>query len=933
MPISISHWENTRRLTKISIPSSRLLRTTSWRIICGAWSSQRRKKYAEADRILDRIGTGFAAFWPGYYVQGATKLELGQYAQAETTLGKYLAHVPDDIKAAKLIAIAALQQQAAPRAIEYLKPFADKTPADAATLAVLGTAYMADHKPDLALQQFQKAAALDPENPAIKTQIGVSEIDIGQSEQGLAALEQVFGTEAGAPIAGPTLVVMDLRAQRLDKAAEAASALIKRDAKNPIYHTLLGIVRAAQKDYPGAESAFRAALKINPDLPDTTRDLAQIYVATNRPDEARNLYNELLTKNPNEVRTLLGLADTYIAQQKWTEAIDTLNRARTAARNDPAPGLKLVSVYQKREDWTSAKTVAAELAAQFPGDANILDTEGQAQLAAGDRDGAIASFKRAYALAPNSVPILSRYLTALKSAKYFTEARGVLQEAIRRDPRNSSMKADLIRFEADINGVDAAVVKARALAASDPEDHIYDLVSAELYEKAGRSRDAIAVLEKVAAAKPSDEDLAIELAKLYARSGDFLKAEGVLAARLHADPTNIALSTAMARQYFLTGRVPDAKKLFADLLAKRPNDVVALLALAQIATAARNWPEATDYLNRARTAVPNDPAPGIALVNLELLRQDWKNAVATAAQIAEQFPANTDVLDAKERAQTASGDTEGGIATARRIYELSANSIPAMTGYVALLRKAKEFAKAQTVLQAALARDPKNNQVKGDLIRVEAEIGGMLAGLAKAHAFAKEDPGNSLYDIVSAELYEKAGRRDDAVDLLEKAVAARPSDGALIGALSSLYVRTGDPAKAEAMLNARLKANPTDVAIRSALASFYLEQKKYGNAIAEYTHVVAEHPAGAAALNNLRDHLGHPRRRQSTVSFRAARGRRPSARRAIERQARELRSSQESGIQAANADAATARRRLGSRRAESQFARAQVGNRRLRRCA
>ena len=60
----------------------------------------RRKKYAEADRILDRISTGFAAFWPGYFVQGATKLELGQYAQAETTFGKYLAHVPDDIKAA-----------------------------------------------------------------------------------------------------------------------------------------------------------------------------------------------------------------------------------------------------------------------------------------------------------------------------------------------------------------------------------------------------------------------------------------------------------------------------------------------------------------------------------------------------------------------------------------------------------------------------------------------------------------------------------------------------------------------------------------------------------------------------------------------------------------------------------------------------------------
>jgi len=205
-------------------------------------------------------------------------------------------------------------------------------------------------------------------------------------------------------------------ARRLDKAAEVAASLIKRDAQNPIYHTLLGEVRAAQQDYPAAEGAFRAALAIKPDLTAATRDLAQVYSATGRTDEARNLYNDLLAKNPNEANALLGLADTYIAQQKWTEAIDAINRARAATRNDSAPGLKLVGVYQRRQDWISAKTVAAELAAQFPGDANILDAHGQAQLAAGETNGAISSFKRAYELAPNSVPILSRYLASLGGA-------------------------------------------------------------------------------------------------------------------------------------------------------------------------------------------------------------------------------------------------------------------------------------------------------------------------------------------------------------------------------------------------------------------------------------------------------------------------------------------------------------------------------------
>lgn len=294
-----------------------------------------------------------------------------------------------------------------------------------------------------------------------------------------------------------------------------------------------------------------------------------------------------------------------------------------------------------------------------------------------------------------------------------------------------------------------------------------------------------------------------------------------------------------------------ATKLFSELVARQPNDVVALLGLAEVATTERNWAEATDYVNRARAAKPTDPTPGIVLVNLALLRQDPKRAVATASQIAEQFSTNTDVLDAKGRAQTAAGDTDGAIATYKRIYELSPNSVPAMAGYVAQLNGAKKFSEARTVLQAALARDPKNDQVKVALIRIESEIGGMRAGLAKARGFAGEDPGNPLYDIVSAELYEKAGRRDDAIDLLEKAVANRPSSDALIGALSGLYARTRDPGKAEAVLNTRLKADPKDVAIRSTVALLYLEQKKYDEATAEFTRVVAERPADAAALNNL----------------------------------------------------------------------------------
>ena len=811
----------------------------------------KQQQYAAADRIFDRISPAFPKFWTGYYLQGATKLALGQFAQAESVLSKYLAFAPVDQRATRLIASAALQQRAPSRAIDYLKPYADKSAADAATLSLLGSAYMADGKPELALQQFEKAATLDPENQTIKARMAISEINSGRGPEGLAELEQVFASESGATIAGPTLVLTELRAGRIQKAADVASALIKLDADNPLYQTLLGEVQVAQRDYAGAETAFRAALARNPEFAAATRDLAKLYLATGRADAARKVYSDLLSKKPDDGSALLGLADIAITEKKWSEAIDYINRARTAAPNDPAAGVKLVNVYEMRQDWSNARTVAGELVAQFPRDVNVQIAQATAFLGSGDTTSAISSYKRAFEMAPNSIPILSGYVSLLTSAKEFREARTVLQQAVTRDPRNAPLKADLIRLEAEIDGLDAALAKARAFTKDDPENGIYDLVSVELYEKAGRPQDAVALLETAVAARPSADSLTTALSRLYTSVGDLTKAETVLTRRLAADPKSLTVRSALARLYQTTGRIDDAKKSYEVLLSQSPTDVAALLGLAEIAVVQKKFTEATDYITRARTAAPNDPAPGLLLVNMYGLQQDWKQAASAAAELVSQFPTNVDVLDARGRVQIAARDTDGALSTYKRALELAPASKPVLSRYASLLKEAKNFQEERTVLQAALERDPKNTSLKGELIRVEADIGGLEAGLAKARRFANDDPGNSIYDIVSAELYENAGRKSEAIALADQVAATQPTDDNLTLALFRLYTRADDPTKAEGVLNARLKADPKDFAIRSVLAGFYLEQKKYDPAVAEYMRLVTERPADPSALNNL----------------------------------------------------------------------------------
>jgi predicted Zn-dependent protease len=249
---------------------------------------------------------------------------------------------------------------------------------------------------------------------------------------------------------------------------------------------------------------------------------------------------------------------------------------------------------------------------------------------------------------------------------------------------------------------------------------------------------------------------------------------------------------------------------------------------------------------------PKDPVPGIKLLNIYGARQDWTRAKALASELVMLFPGNAAVAEAQGRILAASGEPDAAVDPFRQAYEAAPDSGPIFQRYLGALVATKRFQDARTVVQARLVKDPENRALKEQLIRLEAQIGGVDAGLAKARAFAKDDPeGSSVYDLTAADLLARSGKRAEAVALLEKSVAARPADPMIAVGLARLYAATGEPGKAEALLTARVKERPDDLAIRRALADAYLLDKKYDNAASEETLILSQRPNDVVALNNL----------------------------------------------------------------------------------
>jgi cellulose synthase operon protein C len=614
----------------------------------------RKREFAEADRILDRLSPNFADLPQGFYVQALTKHQLKQSGQAAEAIAKYIARVPNDPAGARLAASIALGRGNRNAAVDHLTTYLRRSPPDATTLALLGKVYTDMGKSALALEQFQKAAELAPNDAPLKAMVAAAKIDAGERREGIEELEGLFATEGGEAAAGPPLVISELRAGRIDRAAEVAEKLVAEKPDLDAYQVLLGMVRAAQKDYPAAEKIFAAIGKRNPDSAPARNNLAQIYLAAGRVDDARKTYQDFLSRKPDSQPALLALADIAAREEKWDEAIGHAEKARSAAPRDPAPGVKLLNLHIARQDWTRARVVAGELGMQFPGNAAIAEAQGRmlaasgdSLAASGDSNAAIDSYRQAYEAVPNSEPILQRYLRALIAAKRFQDARTVLQARLDKDPGNRTLKQYLIRLEAETDGIEAGLAKARAFAKGDSGSSVYDLTAADLYARSGKRTEAVTLLEKSAAAHPGDTAVAVTLARLYTAGGDPGKAEALLVARAKERPDDLAIRRTLADIYLLEKKYDAAASEETRILSQRPNDPISLNNLAWIHQQRGDLAKARELAEKAVAAAPaTAPATGLIRDTLGwvmLAQGDIQGALYHLEAASAALPGNPEI--------------------------------------------------------------------------------------------------------------------------------------------------------------------------------------------------------------------------------------------------------------------------------------------------
>jgi tetratricopeptide (TPR) repeat protein len=236
------------------------------------------------------------------------------------------------------------------------------------------------------------------------------------------------------------------------------------------------------------------------------------------------------------------------------------------------------------------------------------------------------------------------------------------------------------------------------------------------------------------------------------------------------------------RLAFASGRYQEAAEEFAAAVAADPRSARALVNLG---TALAQLGEIESAIERYAYALTIDPNQMTAHFNLgsslvELGRAP--EAIPHLKAVLQSTPYDAEAQLLMARAQVATGDDWASLEYFKQAAELDPTSIDAVTGGAAALVRLRQFARAESVLDAGHRRIPESGEIAFALARLlaacpDAELrdGERALELAQAIFAARPDPRHA--QLVAQALAE-LGRCDEAADWQQRVVDAAIEDGA-----------------------------------------------------------------------------------------------------------------------------------------------------------
>jgi tetratricopeptide (TPR) repeat protein len=625
----------------------------------------------------------------------------------------------------------------------------------------------------------------------------------------------------------------------------AAADAAKADA---YYHFAMGRLYAElagsytnQSEYVAkAIDHYRQALKLDPTASIVFEELTDLYVQTNRLQDAISQAEDVLKQSPDnlDARRMLGRIylraisnprENSIDESMLHKAVEQYQKITEKDPKDAESWVTLGRLYRVSNNSVESEKAYNEALKTDPDNEDALTGLAVMYSDQGDNQRAIEKLKQATDKAPNE-----RSLSALAEA----------YERVR-DYKN------------------AVEVLKRAIVAS-PESGRLQLALANDLMQAGQLGDALKIYQALADDDPHDADLRLRLAEIYRSQHDLVKAREELNQAKQIDSADMAVGYEEVNLLEAEGKSDAAiakLKAMLDDGARRTYSPAQSSAratmLKRLGFLYRNsgqTAQAVDVFRQA-ASLDADNASESAILIVETYQQakDLESALREADAAVKKYPDDRGVHVSHAEVLADRGRVDDAVTEVKALAK-GAPDYQIELELAQLYEKGKRWADMGKSLDAAEGLSKSDDEkesvcfMRGAMYERMKKFDDAEAQFRKVIGMNPRNAGALNY--LGYMLADRSVRLDEAHDLIKQALDLDPQNGAYLDSMGWVYYRQGKFSDAEDLLVRAIDRLGQDATVHDHLGDVYLKLGKTKEAIAQWQASVKEFESGPAGEND-----------------------------------------------------------------------------------
>lgn len=303
-------------------------------------------------------------------------------------------------------------------------------------------------------------------------------------------------------------------------------------------------------DFEAAIVPLQKVIADQPDFAYAHFQLAYVYTALKRIDEARSEYDRTIAIDPKMTEAYLNLG-ILLLDKDPAAAVAPLTKAAALLPAQSRPHFLLGVALERNGDLTAAAAAFENAVVLDPQDLDTLVHLGETYLALNRATNAETKFRNVIERQPQEPRALlglARCLDAQKKA----EASEAYERYLAVRPADSAARARLVHLMMEQQQFDAALAELNRTDSGKPSMELLKL-RADIQIGQKKWDDAIVTLRQAVDLAPSDAQLHGGLGRVYLQKRDFPSAEKELRVALHLDGKNLAYWKDLNSTFYLGG--------------------------------------------------------------------------------------------------------------------------------------------------------------------------------------------------------------------------------------------------------------------------------------------------------------------------------------------------------------------------------------------